>query len=170
MQKGDDSVKVTTMEYADYAQKGYTFIRQDRQLIVEGYKSPIHDFAIYNLLTGEDLKEQVLQSKNYQIVFVMPFLSETDEGPIEELKKIYEWTKNRNIDLYALSSASLEPVKEFKKKHNLSFDIHAADQKMLMTMARYNPTFYLFKGSRVLEKYSGFSMPTISRLEEITGP
>jgi triosephosphate isomerase len=169
MQKGDDSVKVTTMEYADYAQKGYTFIRQDRQLIVEGYKSPIHDFAIYNLLTGEDLKEQVLQSKNYQIVFVMPFLSETDEDPIEELKKIYEWTKNRNIDFYALSSASLEPVKEFKKKHNLSFDIHAADQKMLMTMARYNPTFYLFKGSTVLDKFSGFNMPTISRLEEITG-
>jgi uncharacterized membrane protein YphA (DoxX/SURF4 family) len=169
MQKGDDSVKVTTMEYADYAQKGYTFIRQDRQLIVEGYKSPIHDFAIYNLLTGEDLKEHVLQSKNYQIVFVMPFLSETNEGPIEELKKIYEWTKNRNIDFYALSSASLEPVKEFKKKHNLSFDIHAADQKMLMTMARYNPTFYLFKGSTVLDKFSGFNMPTISRLEEITG-
>jgi peroxiredoxin len=99
----------------------------------------------------------------------MPFLSETDEGPIEELKKIYEWTKNRNIDFYALSSASLEPVKEFKKKHNLSFDIHAADQKMLMTMARYNPTFYLFKGSTVLDKFSGFNMPTISRLEEITG-
>lgn len=168
MQKGDDSVKVTTTEYADYAQKGYTFVRQDRQLIVEGYKSPIHDFAIYNLVTGEDLKEQVLQSKKYQIVFAMPFLSETNEASIKELKTIYEWTKNRNIDFYALSSASLEPVKDFKKKHDLSFDIHAADQKMLMTMARYNPTFYLLKGSIVVEKYSGFSMPTISRLEEMT--
>jgi len=167
MQKGSDSVKVSTLEYAQYAEKGYTFVRQDRQMIVEGYKSPIHDFAIYNLATGEDLKDKVLQSENYQILFVMPFLSETDVSSLDYVKRLYEWSINRKVDFYALSSASLEPVKAFKKNHELPFDIFAADQKMLMTMARYNPTLYVFKGSVVVEKYSGNHLPDPTTLEDI---
>ena len=168
MQKGDDSVKVTTMEYADYAQKGYTFIRQDRQLIVEGYKSPIHDFAIYNMVTGEDIKDRFLQSQNYQMVFIMPFLSEANTSSLKDVITLYELGKQQGWDFYALSSASLQPSKEFIKEHQLPFELYAADQKMLMTMARYNPTFYLFKGSRVLEKYSGHNIPVFSELLAFT--
>ena len=121
MQKGDDSVKVTTMEYADYAQKGYTFIRQDRQLIVEGYKSPIHDFAIYNMVTGEDIKDRFLQSQNYQMVFIMPFLSEANTSSLKDVITLYELGKQQGWDFYALSSASLQPSKEFIKEHQLPF-------------------------------------------------
>lgn len=167
MQKGSDSVRVTTLEYAKYAEKGYSFVRQDRKMIIEGYKSPIHDFAIYNLETGEDLKDKVLQSNNYQMLFVMPFLSETDLSSLEDVNRLYEWSKSQKVDFYALSSASLEPVKDFKKKYGLAFEIFAADQKMLMTMARYNPTLYVFKGSVVVEKYSGNNLPETFDLEEI---
>ena len=167
MQKGSDSVKVSTLEYAQYAAKGYSFVRQDRKMIIEGYKSPIHDFAIYNLATGEDLKDKVLQSNDYQLLFVMPFLSETDLSCLENINRLYEWTKSQKVNFYALSSASLKPVKEFKKKYGISFEIFAADQKMLMTMARYNPTLYVFKGSIVIEKYSGNNLPDPAVLEEI---
>lgn len=167
MQKGADSVKVSTLEYADFAQKGYVFVRQDRQILVEGYKSPIHDFAIYNIETGEDLKETVLTSKNYQILFVMPFLSQTDTSGFEALKRIHNWSQKQNWDFYGLSSASLDPVKAFKKQHKLPFSIYAADQKMLMTMARYNPTLYVLKGSVVLAKYSGCNLPDVSSLQQL---
>ncbi len=168
MQKGQDSVKVTTLEYADYADKGYTFVRQDRQIIIEGYKSPIHDFAIYNLATGEDLKDRFLQSKNYQMVFIMPFLSEANTSSLEQIKMLYELGKQQGWDFYALSSASLEPSLAFIKKHQLPFEMYAADQKMLMTMARYNPTLYIFKGSTVLAKYSGNNLPVFSEILALT--
>ena len=168
MQKGNDSVKVTTLEYAKYAEKGYTFVRQDRQTIIEGYKSPIHDFAIYNLATGEDLKDRFLQSSNYQMVYIMPFLSEANTSSLTEIKTLYELGKKQGWDFYALSSASLAPSNEFIKKHQLPFEMYAADQKMLMTMARYNPTLYIFKGSRVLEKYSGNNLPVFSELLALT--
>ncbi len=168
MQKEQDSVKVTTLEYADYTDKGFTFVRQDRQIIVEGYKSPIHDFAIYNLATGEDLKDRFLQSKNYQMVFIMPFLSEADTASLSEIKTLYALAKQQGWDFYALSSASLGPSTAFIKKHHLPFEMYAADQKMLMTMARYNPTLYLFKGSTVLAKYSGNHIPVFSELLALT--
>ncbi|NDE30254.1 MAG: hypothetical protein EB076_09345, partial [Flavobacteriia bacterium] len=167
MQKGQDSVKVTTLEYAKYAEEGYAFVRQDRQLIEEGYKSPIHDFAIYNLSTGEDLKDKILNSDRYQMLFIMPFLSETDDESLSEIKKIYAWALKNKIDFYALSSASLEPTRLFRNKHKLDFEIFAADQKMLMTMARYNPTFYLFKGSTVVDKFSGCDLPENNELEDL---
>jgi len=167
MQKGQDSVKVTTLEYAKYAEKGYAFVRQDRQLIEEGYKSPIHDFAIYNLSTGEDLKDKILNTDRYQMLFIMPFLSETDDESLSEIKKIYTWALKNKIDFYALSSASLEPTRLFRNKHKLDFEIFAADQKMLMTMARYNPTLYLFKGSTVVDKFSGCDFPENNELEDL---
>ncbi len=168
MQKGTDSVKVSTLEYADFAQKGYVFVRQDRQVIAEGYKSPIHDFAIYNLETGEDLKETVLNSKMYQILYVMPFLSQTDTSGFDALKRIYDWSQKQNWKFYALSSASLEPAKAFIQQYQLPFGIYAADQKMLMTMARYNPTLYVLKGSQVLAKYSGCNLPDMAIIQELT--
>lgn len=168
MQKGTDSVKVSTLEYADFAQKGYVFVRQDRQIIAEGYKSPIHDFAIYNVETGEDLKELVLTSKTYQILYIMPFLSQTDTSGFDALKRIHDWSQKQNWKFYALSSASLVPAKAFIKQYQLPFGIYAADQKMLMTMARYNPTLYVLKGSRVLAKYSGCNLPDITILQELT--
>lgn len=167
MQKGTDSVKVSTLEYADFAQQGYVFVRQDRQVIEEGYKSPIHDFAIYNLETGEDLKETFLTSTTHQMVYIMPFLSQTDVSGFEALKRIHDWSQKQNWNFYGLSSASLEPAKAFKVQHELPFAIYAADQKMLMTMARYNPTLYVFKGSVVLAKYSGCNLPDIATLQKL---
>ena len=44
---------------------------------------------------------------------------------------------------------------------------YQSDQKMLMTMARYNPTLYLFKGPLVIEKWSGRDLPSIEKIKEL---
>jgi peroxiredoxin len=74
------------------------------------------------------------------------------------------------MKFYALSSASKEASNEFAKKHGLKFTFFAADQKMLMTMARYNPTVYLFKGSVVIDKWSGMNVPKKEELEKYMRP
>ncbi|MFM8995121.1 MAG: hypothetical protein ACKOI1_02630, partial [Bacteroidota bacterium] len=43
----------------------------------------------------------------------------------------------------------------------------SADQKMLITMARYNPTLYLMKGPVVLGKWSGVDLPSPNRLDKL---
>jgi hypothetical protein len=98
----------------------------------------------------------------------MPFLSQTDTSGFDALKRIHDWSQKQNWKFYALSSASLVPAKAFIKQYQLPFGIYAADQKMLMTMARYNPTLYVLKGSRVLAKYSGCNLPDIAILQELT--
>ena len=170
LQKGADSVKVTSKEYANYAQQGFQFVRQDRQVIEEGYQSPIHDFAIRDLKSGTDYKDSMLNSRDLQLIFVVPFLENARNESIQEFKTIAEWVvqgkKTQKIKLYALTSASEGPASEYVKKHQLPFQFYSADQKMLMTMARYNPTLYLFDGAVVLNKWSGRNLPEIEELEE----
>ena len=90
MQKGSDSVKVTTSQYADFAQRGYVFVRQDRKVIVKGYSSPIHDFAIHDLKNGIDYKDSFLKYSGYQVLFIAPFLSKTDVSNLDEIKELHE--------------------------------------------------------------------------------
>lgn len=164
MQKGSDSIKVDIKGYSKAVKDGYKFVRQDRKLIAEGYKSPIHDFAIYDQKTDTDLKDEMLNYEGYQLMYIAPFLNTMDTGNLNEMIELYKFSKDKKWTFYALSSSSLEPAKQFQEKHLLPFKFYAADQKMLMTMARYNPTLYLFKGSTVVEKWSGNNLPDSEEL------
>ena len=72
MYNGKDSIRVTTADYANSLKNGYQFVRSDIQIIIEGYKSPIHDFAIYDPIKG-DLKDTFLNYPGFQLVWVAPF-------------------------------------------------------------------------------------------------
>lgn len=171
MQKGADSVKVTTLQYSDFAEKGYVFVRQDRKVIIEGYDSPIHDFAIHDLVNNVDYKDSFLKYTDYQLVFIAPFLSETAKSSLPKISELYKFSeKQKGLKFYALSSASSDAAKDFSEKNNIEFSFYAADQKMLMTMARFNPTLYLFKGSVVVEKWSGISLPEEDELAKLIQP
>ncbi len=165
MYKGNDSVKVTSKEYAGYIEKGYIFSRQDRQVIVEGYKSPIHDFSIMNQLQGIDYTDSMLNAKVPQILYLVPVLDVANTNQIEKVVAIYKWAMSKNYKFYALTSASMEPAKQFCLKYKLPFLFLTSDQKMLMTMARYNPTLYLFDGAIVKDKWSGNHVPSVENLQ-----
>ncbi len=168
LQKDGDSVKATSKEYATYSEKGYQFVRQDKKVIVEGYKSPIHDFSMTNQLTGVDYKDTLLNNAELQLLFIVPFIENIDIKSINGIEIVLNWvSKNQNqVKFYGLTSASIAPSKEFCSKHHLPFEFYSSDQKMLMTMARYNPTLYLLKGATVIEKWSGFNLPSVNQLNE----
>lgn len=166
MFNGKDSIRVTTAEYANSLKKGYQFVRSDIQIIIEGYKSPIHDFAIYDPIKG-DLKDTFLNYSGYQLVWVAPFLESSNTNALKKFNNLNsEWKKLYNdAPVYALSSASPDFAAEFVKREQLNYSFYSADQKMLMTMARYNPTLYLFHGSVVISKWSGVILPEISEIQ-----
>jgi len=166
MQKGNDSAEVTSKQYADYTAKGYTYKRRIDKIIIEGYKNPIHDFAINDMTSGRDLKDSLLSHDGFQLVFISPFLDKVYEGCMPETKEIYAWTAEKNIPFFAVTASSKEPASEFTKKHKLGFNFMAGDQKFLMTMARYNPTMYLMNGPVVVKKWSGRNLPSVKSLEK----
>lgn len=168
MKKGNDSATISTAQFSDYTKKGWEYSRRIDKVVIEGYRSPIHDFAINDPATGTDLKDSFLNYNGYQLVYAVTFLEQSYKGCIPEIKEIAAWAKDAGVKMNALTATSPEPATAFSKKHGLGFDFYSSDQKMLMTIARYNPTLYLFKGSVVVKKWSGRELPSIKRLQKLT--
>lgn len=167
MERGNDSVRITTEKFKEYTDKGWKYRSRIDEIIIEGYKSPIHDFAINDAETGMDLKDSFLQYKGYQVLFIFPLTDGAFSGAFMKGKDIWKWASEKNIPFFPLSATSSEPANEFAAENKLGFSFFSADQKMLLTMARYNPTLYLFNGSVVVDKWSGRNLPSIKKLEKL---
>ena len=170
---GIDSIACTTAEFEAKMGEGYQFDAsksQRKKLVIEGYKSPIHDFAINNNQTGADMKDTFLNAEGYQLAYVAPYIEQAYDGQMEDLRKLFEWCKSSNIRIYPLTASSDQPAAEFTKTHQLPVTFYSADQKMLMTMARYNPTVFFLKGAEILGKWSGRDLPATEDLQELMTP
>ncbi len=172
LEKGKDSVSVTTKEYTDgfekFEKEGWKYRRRIDKVIEEGYKSPIHDFAISNPITGADLKDSFIHSKGYKLLWIFTYTDKGYDGANPEISEIYRWSQQNKVAFYPVTASSPEPAAAYVKTQKLPFSFLSADQKMLMTLARYNPTLYLFKESVVVDKWSGRNLPSVNKLKKLT--
>ena len=168
--KGKDSIACTSKEYESAIDNGFQYdVNKSlrRKIVVEGYKWPIHDFSINDPIRGIELKDSFLNNTAFKWVYIATFLSETDERISQKMASLFTWGKSKGIVMYALTAESPEASKAVVSKLKLPFVFYPADQKMLMTMARYNPTLYLFKGPVVIEKWSGIQLPSVREVEKL---
>ncbi len=169
-QGGTDSITCTTAEFESKMGEGYQFDAaksQRKKLVIEGYKSPIHDFAINNNQTGADMKDTFLDAEGYQLVYVAPYIDQAYTGGMDDLRALFTWGNANGVRIYPLTASSDQPAGEFAKANKLPVTFYSADQKMLMTMARYNPTVFFLKGAQILGKWSGRDLPDTEDLEEL---
>lgn len=163
--KGSDSVVVTDVnKYTALVNQGYRFVWEEKQMLAEGYKPPIQNFNISR--NTVDYKDSFLNSKQPQMMLVVPFMNEGYQEYFDKLKEIVNWAALQKIKLYIVTASPTDEMDAFLKQkgiHNLSYN---ADEKLLRTMARYSPTFYLFKGPVVVNKWSGRWLPSTNRLEK----
>jgi triosephosphate isomerase len=89
-------------------------------------------------------------------------------GANPEISEIFSWAQKNKVAFYPVTASSPEPSAAYAKSQKLPFMFYSADQKMLMTLARYNPTLYLFKDAVVVDKWSGRNLPSIQKLQKIT--
>jgi uncharacterized membrane protein YphA (DoxX/SURF4 family) len=169
-QGGTDSITCTTAEFEAKMGEGYQFDAaksQRKKLVIEGYKSPIHDFAINNNQTGADMKDSFLDAEGYQLVYVATYIDQAYTGGMDDLRSLFTWGNANGVRIYPLTASSDQPAGEFAKAYKLPVTFYSADQKMLMTMARYNPTVFFLKGAQILGKWSGRDLPDTEDLEEL---
>ena len=167
---GTDSITCTTAEFEAKMGEGYQFDAtksQRKKLVIEGYKSPIHDFAINNNQTGADMKDSFLNAEGYQLLYVAPYIDQAYTGGMDDLRTLFTWGNAHGVRIYPLTASSDQPAGEFAKANKLPVTFYSADQKMLMTMARYNPTVFFLKGVEILGKWSGRDLPEVEDIEEL---
>lgn len=172
MHKDKDSITIPFVypytEYMKYKKEGWSTGRSITKMIIEGYHSPIHDFKITELKNQTDMTDSFLNANGYQLIWDMPYLDKGYQGANAEVKEIYQWAGKHKVRFWPLTSSGSSLIESWTAKEKPGFSWYVCDQKTLITIGRYNPTLYLFKGPVVVKKWSGRSLPSTSRLEKLT--
>lgn len=172
LKKGSDTIVVSAKDYTSgyekFEKEGWEYKDRRQQTIIEGWKSPIKDFSISDPKNGENLTDTVLSRKGYKLFLACTYLNKTNKSSIKRMGGLQKWAKGKGIPFYPVTATGSTAASEFTASNGLDFSFLAGDYKMLLSMARFNPTLYLMKDDQVVRKWSGLNFPSDKRLNKLT--
>ena len=146
----------------------WKWIATDNILIHDAINPPkIVDFSITNL-DGEDIKDSVLNNKDYMFLLVCYDLTKTedDETLHAKINDLYKLADGEHIKMLALTAGDAKQIDDYKHKHQAMYDFANADGIVLKTMVRANPGLILIKDGTVIMNCHHNNFPTYSDVKQ----
>lgn len=146
----------------------WKWIATDNILIHDAINPPkIVDFSITNL-DGEDIKNSVLNNKDYMFLLVCYDLTKTedDETLHAKINDLYKLADGEHIKMLALTAGDAKQIDDYKHKHQAMYDFANADGIVLKTMVRANPGLILIKDGTVIMNWHHNNFPTYSDVKQ----
>jgi len=146
----------------------WKWIATDNILIHDAINPPkIVDFSITNL-DGEDIKDSVLNNKDYMFLLVCYDLTKTedDETLHAKINDLYKLADGEYIKMLALTAGDAKQIDDYKHKHQAMYDFANADGIVLKTMVRANPGLILIKDGTVIMNWHHNNFPTYSDVKQ----
>lgn len=143
----------------NYPDSTWTFVEARTVLKEKGYEPPIHDFSLIELSTGEDITDNVLAYKGYTFLLVAHRIEEADDGNIDLINEIYDYSVEHGYKFYALTSSSEEAIEEWCDQTGAEYPFCQVDDITLKTIIRSNPGLLLLKDGIILNKWADNQIP-----------
>ena len=156
MEKNGERKEFTLENYPDST---WTFIDTKVILKEKGYEPPIHDFSLYSAETGEDITKQILTDKGYTFLLVANRLDKADDGYIDLINEIYDYSVENGYAFYCLTSSLKEDMEQWRERTGAEYPYCTADDITLKTIIRSNPGLVLMKDATIINKWSCRSLP-----------
>ncbi|MBO7417391.1 MAG: triose-phosphate isomerase [Bacteroidaceae bacterium] len=148
-----------TFKVDDYPDSTWTFVSAETVVLEKGYEPPIHDFVIEKMETGEDITDDVLDDPNYTFLLVMHRTEEAEEGYIDLINELFDYSVENGYRFYALSSSSAEAIEQWRDRTGAEYPFCIMDDITLKTMIRSNPGLMLIKEGVILNKWCDSQIP-----------
>ena len=138
-----------------------TWMFVDSRTIVkkQGYEPPIHDFSMVSYEDGEDITDRVLADTTYTFLLVAHQLQLADDGKMDLINELYEYSLEHGYGFYCLTSSSDEDIQEWQDNTGAEYPFCLMDNITLKTMIRSNPGLMLLKEGKVIRKWSINAFP-----------
>lgn len=143
----------------DYPDDTWTYVDRKTTLKEKGYEPPIHDFSIVKVDDGEDITDEVLSYDGYTFFLVTHRIEEADDGYIDLINEIYEYSLEYGYRFYCLTSSSDDQIELWKDKTGAEYPFCGMDDITLKTMVRSNPGLILLREGVILKKWSQREFP-----------
>ena len=146
----------------------WKWIATDNVLIHDAVHPPkIVDFSITSL-DGVDLKDSILNNKDYMFLLVCYDLTKTedDETVHAKINDLYKLATAEKIKVLALTASDAKQIDDYKHKHQAMYDFANADGVVLKTMVRANPGLILIKDGTVIMNWHHNNFPTYGDVKQ----
>lgn len=128
---------------------GATFVDRKDKVLVEGYKPPIHDFAMEK--DGSDYKEELLQ-KPKLMVFVTYDLALSNPEGLAQLESLKQKASQKGYTIIGMTGSAPDVIEKTKKEYGFTFDFYFCDATALKTIERANPSIVILEKGTVKQK------------------
>lgn len=147
--------------------EGGEYVDRMDKVIVEGWRSKIHDFKLAGA-DGIEYQDSVLQNNDFQLLVISYNLEKARKKGLEKVSKLAkEFIEIDGKKVWGLTGTSLSEAEKIRHEHELIFDFYNVDPKMLKSMIRSNAGLILMKGSVVIKAWPARSIPKPDKLRKI---
>lgn len=140
----------------------------DSKLVKDAINPPkITDLSINSESSG-DMKDSLLNDKNYSIWLIEYDLKKTEDDATlhAKINDFYTLATKNGNKFIALTASSAKDVDDYKHAHNALYDFYSVDAIVLKTMVRSNPGLMLMKDGTVIANWHHNNFPTFSEVKE----
>ena len=145
----------------------WTFVDSKSRLVKKGYQPPIHDFSITNA-DGDDITGNVLSNPSYSFLLIAHKLKEANDVNVDKINDVYEFSKTKGYDFYALTSSLPYEIQEWNDNTGAEYSFCTMDDITLKTIIRSNPGLLLIKNGIVVDKWPNTRLPDSDELNKLT--
>lgn len=149
----------------DYPDSTWTFIDTKTVEVEPSKRTGVGDLFVRDQQTGEDITLQILQDEGYTLLLVAPYLEKADDGVMGELLSLYDYSQEKGIGFYCLTSSGEQAIESWKDLTGAEYPFCLADAVVLKTMIRSNPGLMLLHDGKVVGKWPSTDLPTPEKLK-----
>jgi len=147
----------------------WTFVDTKSRLVKKGYQPPIHDFTITDA-HGDDITENILSNSSYTFLLIAHKLENANDANVDKINDIYDFSKNKGYDFYALTSSSPTEIQNWIENTGAEYPFCTVDDITLKTIIRSNPGLVLIKNGTVVDMWPNTRLPDTVELDRLTDP
>jgi len=162
----DGREKKFTMDNYPKNDSTWTFVDSKSRMIKEGYRPPIHDFSITNA-QEDDITDEVLSNPSYTFLLISHRLKEAEDTNVDEINRIYDFSVEKGYDFYALTASLPGEIQGWIENSGAEYPFCTTDEITLKTIIRSNPGLVLIKNGTIINMWSNFQLPDITKLNKL---
>ena len=143
----------------NYPDSTWTFIDSRTVQVSKGYVPPIHDFSITRCDNGDDITDEVIDSKGYTMLLIAPYLEKSDNMQFNDINRIYNYARENNVAFYCLTSSGDKEIERWRDMTGAEYPFCLTDATTLRTVIRSSPGLVVIHNGRIIGKWSHNALP-----------
>lgn len=126
----------------------------------KGNVSDLPNLYAAEMHSGDDVTDDIIYDEGYTFLLIIPDLMNADEGCIDLINEIYEYSQHNNYDFYCLTASADSTAQLYWSEHTgAEYPYYLSDERELKTIIRSTPGLLLLKDGVIINKWSSTELP-----------